>query len=96
MSPPTQRSGPAPTRAEPAPKIASHHHEVGIETEPSGSRRQGTASVAALPIVPFVYGVDHPDSDAWVDRDGRVHRGDGPYLHRPLRRLRRAVRRWLR
>ena len=36
------------------------------------------------------------DPDLWLDRDGRVHRGDGPYLNRPLRRLRRALRRWLR
>ena len=97
MSPPTQqRSGPAPTRAEPAPKIASHHHEVGIETETSGSRGRCTASVAELPDVPFPYGRDYPDTDLWVDRDGRVYRGDGPFLNRPLRRLRRALRWWLR
>ena len=96
MSLPAQRSGPAPTRAEPAPKITSHHHEVGIETETSGSRRQGTASVAELPDVPFPYGTDYPGSDAWVDRDGRVYRGDGPFLNRPLRRFRRALRRWRR
>lgn len=37
------------------------------------------------------------DSDAWVDRDGRVHRNDGPYHpYWPLKRLRRALRRWVR
>ena len=97
MSPPTQRrSGSAPTRVEPAPEITSHRQEVGIETETSGSRGQCTASVAELPDapVPFPYGYDYPDTDLWVDRDGRVHRGDGPYLNRPLRRLRRAIRQW--
>jgi len=97
VSPPTQRrSGSAPTRVEPAPEITSHRQEVGIETETSGSRGQCTASVAELPDVPFPYGRDFPDSDAWADRDGRVYCGDGPYLNRPSRRLRRAVRRWLR
>jgi len=94
MSPPTQRSGPAPTRAEPAPEITSHHHEVGIGIEPNASRRQGTVPVAELPAVP--YGRDYPDTDLWVDRDGRVYRGDGPFLNRPLRRFRRALRRWRR
>ena len=65
-------------------------------------RGQGTALrrltpvVVELPDVPFPYGIDHPGSDAWVDRDGRVYRGDGPFLDRPSRRLRRALSRWFR
>lgn len=39
---------------------------------------------------------DHPDSDAWLDRDGRASTGDGPYMHRPLRRLRRVLALWFR
>jgi len=97
VSPPTQRrSGSTPTGVEPAPQITSHRQEVGIGIEPSASRRQGTASVAELPGVPLKYGRDYPGSGAWVDRDGRVYRGDGPFLNRPLRRLRRAARRWFR
>ena len=92
MSPTQRRSGSAPTRAEPAPEITSHRQEVGIESETSAFRRQGTAPVAELPGVP--YGRDYADSDLWLDRNGRVHGGDGPYLNRPSRRLRRAVRRW--
>lgn len=42
--------------------------------------------------VPLPYGHDHPGDDAWLDRDGAVHYGDGPYVHRPLRRLRRRLR----
>lgn len=83
MSPPTQRSGAPPQR--PAPEMISH--------------RQATdhgESTAADRTVPLPYGRDFPGSDAWADRDGRVFRGDGPYLNRPLRRLRRALRWWLR
>jgi len=47
-------------------------------------------------VASFTYGVDHPDADLWLDRDGKVYRGDGPFLNRPLRRLRRALRWWLR
>ena len=32
--------------------------------------------------------------DAWADRDGTVYTGDGPYLRRPLRVLRRKVNLW--
>ena len=96
MSPSTQRSGPAPTRAEPAPKITSHHHEVGIGIETSSRRPQCTGSVVELPDVPLPYGRNFPDTDVWLDRTGRVYRGDGPFLNRPLRRLRRALRWWLR
>lgn len=35
----------------------------------------------AVPL-PFEYGRDWPDTDAWVDRDGQVHTGDGPYASR--------------
>ena len=66
------------------------HQQATDHGESTAPHRQGTAPV------PFVYGVDHPDTDLWVDRNGRVHCGDGPYLNRPLRRLRRAVRRWRR
>jgi len=52
------------------------------------------APVAELPGVPFTCGAEAIDADLWLDRDGRVHRGDGPYLNRPLRRLRRAIRQW--
>ena len=85
-----KRTGPPPG---PGPRIS--HHEV---TDPG----QGTAPwrltpvVVELPGVPLPYGVDHPDADMWLDRTGRVYRGDGPFLNRPLRRLRRALRRWLR
>lgn len=51
----------------------------------------------SAPAIP--YGRDYI-TDWWCDRDGRVYRGAGPYQHRPLRRLRRAMRpystRWLR
>ena len=85
----TKRSGPP---LGPGPEItSSHHHEAAIGIEPSSRRNQCTGSVAELPSVPF--GRDYPDTDLWVDRDGRVYRGDGPFLNRPLRRLRRW---WLR
>ena len=87
-----KRSGPP---SGPGPEITTgHHHEAAIRIETSSRRNQRTGSVAELPGVPF--GRDYPDSDLWLDRTGRVHSGDGPYLHRPLRRLRRALRRWLR
>jgi len=80
-----KRTGPPPG---PGPRIS--HHEV---TDPG----QGTAPWRlTLPVVPLRYGRDYPGSDAWADRDGRVHHGDGPFLNRPWRRLRRAVSRWLR
>jgi len=52
--------------------------------------------VTVTTVASFTYGVDHPDADLWLDRDGKVYCGDGPFLNRPLRRLRRALRRWLR
>jgi len=52
--------------------------------------------VVELPGPAFTYGFEAIDADLWLDRNGRVHRGDGPYLHRPWRRLRRALRWWLR
>lgn len=55
-----------------------------------------TPVVVELPDVPLPYGVDHLDTDLWVDRDGRVYSGPGPYVNRPLRRLRRALSRWSR
>jgi len=90
MSPPTQRSGLPP---EPAPEIS--HRQA---TDPGQSTAPWRLTpVAELPGVPFPYGRDYPDTDLWVDRDGRVHRGDGPYLNRPSRRLVRAIRqRWFR
>ncbi len=86
MSPPTQRSGLPP---EPAPEIS--HRQATDPGQSTAPRR--LAPGAELPV-PFPYGRDYPDTDLWVDRDGRVHRGDGPYLNRPLRRLRRAIRQW--
>jgi len=70
------------------------HRQATDHGESTAPHRLGTAPVAELPAVP--YGRDYPDTDLWVDRNGRVHRGDGPYLHRPWRRLRRALRWWLR
>ncbi len=95
MSPSRRGSGPAPARAEPAPQITSRHQEVGIETETSGGDRQGEADDFAIPP-PIPYGRDYLDTDLWLDRDGTVYTGAGPYQHRPLRRLRRALRWWVR
>ena len=81
MSPPTRRSGAPPQR--PASEMISH--------------RQATdhgESTAADRDVPLPYGRNFLDTDLWLDRDGQVHSGAGPYFNRPLRRLRRAVRRW--
>jgi len=91
MSPPTRRSGTPPQR--PAPEKISHR-EATDRDETTAADRQVPASVSEPPDVPLPYGTDHPDTDLWVDRDGRVYCGDGPYLHRPLRRLRRAIRQW--
>jgi len=97
VSPPARGSGPAlTTRANPLPTSTSRHQSAD-EDHGTAEHRQGiTVPVAELPGVPFPYGRDFPDSDAWADRDGRVYCGDGPYLNRPSRRLRRALRRWLR
>ena len=62
----------------------------------SAPRRLTQPLVVEPPGPPFPYGRVQPDADLWVDRDGNVYRGDGPYRNRPLRRLRRAVSRWLR
>jgi len=50
--------------------------------------------VGVLVQLPLNYGRDWLDADQWVDRDGTVYSGDGPFLNRPLRRLRRALRGW--
>lgn len=75
MSATTRRTGLAGNEAGPA--IASRHQEAQIVVEHTEPDRP-----------PIPYGVDHPDTDLWADRDGRVYRGDGPYLNRPLRWLR--------
>lgn len=85
----TKRSGP-PSGA--GPGIS--HHEATDPGQSTAARRLTPG--AELPGLPFAYGVDHPDTDLWADRDGRLFHGDGPYLNRPLRRLRRALRLWLR
>lgn len=77
-------------RTRPASEIASPLQEQPIAAEHSAADRSD-----AVPP-PFPYGVDYPDTDQWLDQTGAVHRGDGPYVHRPLRRLRRALGRWLR
>ena len=85
----TKRTGPP---SGPGPEISRC-----LATDPG----QSTAPWRPPPVVeltdgPLRYGRDYPGSDAWADRDGRLFHGDGPYLHRPLRRLRRALRWWLR
>jgi len=72
------------------------HRQATDHGESTAPHRLGTAPVVELFDVPLRYGCDYPDTDLWADRDGRVYCGDGPYLNRPSRRLRRAVRRWLR
>ena len=83
VSTPTQRSGAPPQR--PAPEMISHRQATDRDE-----------STAADRTVPLPYGRNFLDTDLWLDRNGQVHSGAGPYLNRPLRRLRRAVGRWLR
>lgn len=92
MNSPTQGSGPAPARAEPAPETTSRLHAAEYP-EPTAGHCQDAAEDGEVPP-PFPYGRDWPDTDQWLDRDGTVFTGEGPYLNRPLRRLRRALRRW--
>ena len=97
MSPPTQRSGAPPPRERPAPESSSRRQATGHpEATSPGRLDDPELLVGVLVQLPLNYGRDWLDADQWVDRDGRVYSGDGPFLNRPLRRLRRALRGWLR
>jgi len=60
------------------------HHDHQQDTARAG---HCTPSVDAL----LPYGNDWPDSDAWLDEDGVIHHGPGPYQDRPLRVVRRKI-----
>lgn len=55
------------------------------QPQPTAGHRQARHLLAGC----LTYGRDWPGSDAWTDRDGAVYFGDGPFLNRPWRRLRR-------
>lgn len=69
-----------------------------LQRDPDAHTAEQGPPTPPEPTLP--YGTDHPDTDTWLDRDNRIHHGDGPYRHRPTRRLRRrigdTVRRWRR
>lgn len=91
MPPPTRQNGGA---AHPAVLNASRHQATGQRDRSAGDR-QDEADDFAVPC-PVSYGVDRLDTDQWLDQDGAVYSGRGPYERRLTRRLRRALRRWVR
>lgn len=100
MRPPRQQSG--PHCRGPARETRRHQRtDHGQHTAPGGVVEIHTGRWSATmrataggpeSAVPIPYGRDWPDRDSWVDRDAAVDSGDGPYLHRWTRRLRRRLR----
>lgn len=72
--------------------VDSQHCEGHHDQRVKYIKQMGRCTVSVE--VPLQYGRDWPDTDQWVDRDGTVYAGVGPFANRPLRRLRRLINRY--